>query len=335
MFTDFMEWVYDAASENQRKLVGKQVYGGKPPYDEVDSIKSAFSGEPEDPDYSPWLPTRPLGTDMPRSSAGHCEPVSAPVVPKVEKIADAIPQYNGEDTLYNLLRDLAIRQATLHFRLQHYTRAAKGTYFNIERVRTEIEDEKRKATSEAVFGAPPRSLATERPGSSGGRRRPKVREEPFNMEKKYLQMSQSMGGLARAFTKLEGIQNELQAELLKSNEVLVAIESMNRLVARQQAEDNCSEADIRYVPTFNATMALSDFIMKGTSGACPFHTSHGRATQSSPASCTSGRRLIHDSTRFAAQPHSPVLPRRRTAPLCQTQAPRRPPSQWLIPRRTT
>ncbi|KJA17342.1 hypothetical protein HYPSUDRAFT_70790 [Hypholoma sublateritium FD-334 SS-4] len=209
MFPDFMEWICDAASTDHRKLIAKPVYGGKPVYDEGDCIKSVFSGEPEDPDYSPWLPTRPLVTDMPRSSAGHRKP------------------YDDEDMLTTILGNLAVQQATLHFRLQHYTGATKALYSKVERIRTEIASERRKVATEANVGAP-RRLPPEGPTSSAGRRRPKVAQEPFDMDKKHIELSEAKAALSRAFHKIQGIQSELQAELYKSNEVLATIRSMKR-----------------------------------------------------------------------------------------------------------
>ncbi|KJA18386.1 hypothetical protein HYPSUDRAFT_45236 [Hypholoma sublateritium FD-334 SS-4] len=227
MFPDFMEWAYDAASTDHRKLVGKPVQGGKPAYDGDEYFKSVFSGEPEDPDYSPWLPTRPLATDMPRSPLGHRDP------------------YNGEDMLINLLGNLAMQQSNLHFRLQHHTSITKGLYRKVEHIRTAIEDERRKFRTEAVFGAPPQPPAMEAPPSSGGRRRPKAPQEPFDIEKKYLEMLEAKAALSRAFHKVEGIQSELHGELYKSNEVLATLESMNRSVTKPQVKESRREADIR------------------------------------------------------------------------------------------
>ena len=274
MFPDFMEWVYDPDSPNQCRLTAKLLHAEKSPKDAIDPFQNVFSGEPEDLDYSPWLPSRPLASDKPCSPTGHRKPVSAPLVPKVDITADKIIQYDGEDVLHTLLRDLAVKQATLHFALQHATHVVKSSHSRVERIRSHIEAMQLGAEFEKVFGAPQRPLAPKMPGSSAGHdTRPTPEERAIYEEKLFLKLSQAKLSLKDAFAKVQQLQAALQTEQLKTNDVLAAIVAMNCEDAEKQADYRRSEAYIRYVSALHIPLALSDFATKGSSPTCPFYTS--------------------------------------------------------------
>lgn len=245
MFPDFMEWVYDPQSPNQCMLAAKRLHAGKPPKDAIDPFQSVFSGEPEDLDYSPWLPSRPLATDKPCSPTGHRKPVSATLVPKVEITADRIIQYDGEDVLHTLLRDLAVKQATLHFALQRATHVVKSSHSRVERIRSHIQAMQLGAEFENAFGAPQQPPATGMPGSSAGHDGPTPEERAIHEEKLFLKLSQAKLSLKDGFAKVQQLQAALQTEQLKTNDVLAAIVAMNCEDAEKQADYTRSEAYIR------------------------------------------------------------------------------------------